>query len=31
MEEAKSLFTEYEPIDITTIKPIRINSDKELE
>ena len=31
MEEQKGLFTEYEPIDISSIKPIRISSDKELE
>ena len=31
MEEAKSLITEYEPIDYSTIKPIRISSEKELE
>ena len=31
MEESKSLLTEYEPIDISSIKPSKISSEKELE
>lgn len=31
MEEPKSLLTEYEPIDTSTIKPINIYSERELE
>jgi hypothetical protein len=32
MEDGKSsLFTEYEPIDYSTIKASKINSEKELE
>lgn len=32
MEEQKSsILTEYEPIDIATIKPCKISTEKELE
>ncbi len=32
MEESKSsILTEYEPIDVASIKPCRIASEKELE
>ncbi len=31
MEEYKSLITEYEPIDYSSIKAIRISSERELE
>lgn len=31
MEEVKSLLSEYEPIDIPSIKPSKISSERELE
>ena len=31
MEEGRQLLTNYEPIDISTIKPSKISSEKELE
>ena len=31
MEDGRSFLTEYEPIDISTVKPAKIHSEKELE